>query len=37
MSLPLSFGSNIFGLVISDSIEKMTGYRLGEYKNYKKI
>jgi hypothetical protein len=37
MSLPLSFGKNIFGLVISDTIEKFTGYRLGEYKNYRKI
>ncbi|MBC7538677.1 MAG: hypothetical protein H7281_07645 [Bacteriovorax sp.] len=37
MSLPLSFGSNLFGLVLSDTIEKITGYRIGEYKNYRKI
>jgi hypothetical protein len=37
MSLPLSWGRNIFGLVISDTIEKFTGHRIGEYKNYKKI
>ena len=37
MSLPLSWGSNLFGLVISDTIEKYTGYRIGEYKNYRKI
>lgn len=37
MSLPLSWGSNLFGLVISDTIEKLTGYRIGEYKNYRKI
>ena len=37
MSLPLSWGKNIYGLVISDTIEKLTGYRLGEYKNYRKI
>lgn len=37
MALPLSWGSNLFGLVISDTIEKFTGYRIGEYKNYRKI
>ena len=37
MSLPLSWGSNLFGLVISDFIESITGYRIGEYKNYRKI
>ncbi len=37
MALPLSWGSNLFGLVISDTIEKLTGYRIGEYKNYRKI
>jgi hypothetical protein len=37
MSLPLSWGKNLFGLVISDTIEKWTGYRMGEYKNYRKI
>lgn len=37
MSLPLSWGSNLFGLVITDTIEKFTGYRIGEYKNYRKI
>ena len=35
-SLPLSFGSNLPGLIISDTIEKLTGYRIGEYKNYKR-
>jgi glycosyltransferase involved in cell wall biosynthesis len=38
MSLPLSFDwHNIFGLVISDGIEKITGFRIGEFKNYRKI
>lgn len=37
MSLPLSYGRNIIGLILSDTFEKITGYRLGEYKNYRKI
>lgn len=38
MSLPLSFDwHNIAGLIFSDGIEKLTGYRIGEFKNYKKI
>ena len=37
MSLPLSFGSNIFGLVISDLFEQFTGFRIGEFKNYRRI
>lgn len=38
MALPLTIDwGNIFGLVVSDYIEKCTGYRIGEYKNYRKI
>ena len=37
MTLPLSWGSNLFGLMFTDLIEKYTGYRIGEYKNYRKI
>ena len=37
MTLPLSWGSNLYGLIVSDYIEKMTGFRIGEYKNYRKI
>jgi len=38
MALPLSFDwHNIAGLIISDGLEKLTGYRIGEFKNYKKI
>ena len=38
MSLPLSFDwDNIIGLVISDGIEKLTGFRIGEFKNYRKF
>lgn len=37
MALPLSLDWNVPGLVISDGIEALTGYRLGEFKNYKKI
>lgn len=36
-SLPLSWGSNLPGLIFSDTIEKFTGYRIGEYKNYRSI
>ncbi len=35
--LPLSFDWNIFGLVISDLFESLTGYRIGEFKNYKRV
>lgn len=37
MSLPLRHEWKNLGLFISDSIESLTGYRLGEYKNYIKI
>lgn len=37
MGLPLNFNTNIFGLWISEIIENLTGYRIGEYKNYKRI
>jgi glycosyltransferase involved in cell wall biosynthesis len=38
MSLPLSFDwNNIVGLVLSDAVEKVTNYRIGEYKNYKRV
>ncbi|MBI2522165.1 MAG: hypothetical protein HYV97_17230 [Bdellovibrio sp.] len=35
MQLPLSFHIKDLGLVFSDAIEKITGFRLGEYKGYK--
>jgi hypothetical protein len=35
--LPLSWDWNIPGLVISDVIENLSGYRIGEYKNYRRI
>ena len=35
--LPLKLDWNVFGLVFSDGIESLTGYRMGEFKNYKKI
>lgn len=37
MSLPLTLDWNVPGLIFTDSIEALTGYRLGEYKNYKRI
>jgi hypothetical protein len=37
MNLPLNFELNIFGLWISGAIESLTGYRIGEYKNYRKV
>ena len=37
MSLPLNWDFNIVGLWISEKIENLTGFRIGEYKNYKKI
>lgn len=33
--LPLTWDWNLPGLVISDLLESVSGYRLGEYKNYK--
>lgn len=37
MSLPLNWDFNIIGLWISEKIEDLTGFRIGEYKNYKKV
>jgi hypothetical protein len=37
MTLPLNWQFNILGLWISEKIENLTGYRIGEYKNYRKI
>ena len=37
MSLPLTLDWNVPGLVFTDAIEAVTGYRLGEYKNYRRI
>ena len=37
MSLPLSLDWNVPGLMISDFVEVLTGYRIGEYKNYRRI
>jgi glycosyltransferase involved in cell wall biosynthesis len=37
MSLPLTLDWNVPGLMFTDTIEAITGFRLGEYKNYKKI
>jgi hypothetical protein len=35
MSMPISLDWNVPGLVLSDFIETISGYRVGEYKNYK--
>ncbi len=35
--LPFQFSSRILDVVVSDLIESATGYRIGEYKNYKLI
>lgn len=35
MSLPLEFNFKDLNLVVSDAWEKLTGHRLGEYKNFK--
>ena len=35
MSLPLHWSNDIPGLYLSDCLESLTGYRLGEFKNYK--
>jgi hypothetical protein len=37
MGLPLTYDWNVPGLMISDFIESISGFRIGEYKNYKKI
>ena len=37
MQLPLSFQISDLGLALSDALEKMTGFRLGEYKGFKVI
>lgn len=37
MGLPLNWDFNIVGLWISEKIENLTGWRIGEYKNYIKI
>ncbi len=34
LALPLQFDWEIFGLAVSDLIESLTGYRMGEYKNF---
>jgi hypothetical protein len=36
MKLPLNWDFNVVGLWISEKIENLTGYRIGEYKNYKR-
>lgn len=37
MSLPMSWDKNVPGLWISEVVENLTGYRIGEYKNYRKV
>jgi glycosyltransferase involved in cell wall biosynthesis len=37
MALPLTIDWNVPGLMFTDGIEAVTGYRLGEYKNYKRV
>lgn len=37
LSLPLSFEWKNLGLAISDGLESLTGYRMGEYKNFEVI
>ena len=37
MDLPKAYGIKEWDLMISDFIESVTGYRIGEYKNYKLI
>lgn len=37
LSLPMTFEWKNIGLAISDGLESLTGYRMGEYKNFKKI
>jgi glycosyltransferase involved in cell wall biosynthesis len=36
MKLPMTLDWNVPGLVISDLIENLTGYRIGEFKNYRR-
>ena len=35
MGLPLDFKWQDVGLAVSDAVESMTGWRFGEYKNFK--
>ncbi len=37
LKLPIKLDWNVPGLVITDTLELLTGYRLGEFKNYKKL
>jgi hypothetical protein len=37
MSLPMSWDKKVPGLWISEVVENLTGYRIGEYKNYRKV
>lgn len=37
MALPLKLDWNVPGLMFTDTLEALTGYRLGEYKNYKRV
>ncbi|MCF8057701.1 MAG: hypothetical protein K9K67_00280 [Bacteriovoracaceae bacterium] len=37
LGLPLAFEWKNVGLALSDFVESLTGYRIGEYKNFKKI
>lgn len=37
LALPLKFEWKNIGLAISDAVESLTGYRIGEYKNFKLI
>ncbi len=36
MKLPMTLDWNVPGLVFSDLIENLTGYRIGEFKNYRR-
>ena len=37
MSLPTAYHMGDFNLMVSDFIESLTGYRIGEYKNFRLI
>lgn len=37
LKLPIKLEWNVPGLVITDTIEWLTGFRIGEFKNYKKL
>ncbi|MBT7767600.1 MAG: glycosyltransferase family 2 protein, partial [Bdellovibrionales bacterium] len=37
MSMPMRHEFKNLGLAISDGVESLTGYRIGEYKNFKII